>query len=937
MYINRGSEWRRWELHLHTPFTKREDQYEGRDADEKWDNFYQTIKNYIGDATDPLKDIAAIAITDYLSIANYLKVRDDKRLPESVKLILPNVELRMQPIAQDSPINIHCIFSPGIVNQIEDRFFSKLEFEFNGNKYSASKSQLISLGRAFALDNSLPEEEAECLGRSQYVLEYDVLLKIFRNDQELRKNTIIAVSNKTNDGVSGTRTHSQYFERNISQLEATRRSIYQFTDMVFSATQSDISYFLGERADSENIVKAKCGSLMPCVHGSDAHTNEKVFEPDDMRYCWIKSDTTFEGLKQILFEPKDRVRISSSYPESKQSYHVIDRVEIDGNANFSPEPIYFNENLTCVIGGKSTGKSLLLHNIALAIDKEQVKDKEETVVTNVKAISGFKVYWRDGICSDGINKLRKIVYIPQTYLNRLSDEKEETTEIDNIVQGVVLQDRELKKLHENMVDGILRHKRLIAQTIVDFMQTVKKRDELFDNKMEIGDKEGINQVINKLSKELELLSIDCDIKDGEVQTYQNAIEEVNHIQLRLQNIGIEKNQIKALETVLQKIDLNYNSISEFEEEFDDAIKRIQDEADNQWLVEKSGLVEKMEIKIAELKQDLKNFTIKIENLRPKMEANERLSKISDSIVIEKEKMNKILKLDNELEKINKLFESQLNLLINSFETYKGYYKSYIDGANRSFVSPTEDLEFRASCVFRAEQFSEKILEILDNRSIARFKSINFHKISEADFMMHEKVKSFIESLIANSSETLKLKNNNTLESAFKDIFSNWYNVDYIVKMDNDSIEEMSPGKKALVLLRLLISLAESKCPILIDQPEDDLDNRSIFDELICFIKAKKIDRQIIMATHNANIVLGGDAELVIVANQRGSKSSNNMYRFEYRGGSIEDNLPVKDDNGNIKGGILNQKGIQTHICEILEGGKQAFDLRKSKYRFDNFE
>lgn len=137
------------------------------------------------------------------------------------------------------------------------------------------------------------------------------------------------------------------------------------------------------------------------------------------------------------------------------------------------------------------------------------------------------------------------------------------------------------------------------------------------------------------------------------------------------------------------------------------------------------------------------------------------------------------------------------------------------------------------------------------------------------------------------------------------------------------------------MLRLLISLAESKCPILIDQPEDDLDNRSIFDELITFIREKKVDRQIITVTHNANIVLGGDAELVIVANQRGKNSPNFQYQFEYRGGSIENNSPVMTDNNQPLLGILNQKGMQEHICEILEGGEQAFDLRRHKYHFIN--
>ena len=46
--MNRGSEWRRWELHLHTPFTKKADQYIGKTTDEKWDNFYTSICDYIG-------------------------------------------------------------------------------------------------------------------------------------------------------------------------------------------------------------------------------------------------------------------------------------------------------------------------------------------------------------------------------------------------------------------------------------------------------------------------------------------------------------------------------------------------------------------------------------------------------------------------------------------------------------------------------------------------------------------------------------------------------------------------------------------------------------------------------------------------------------------------------------------------------------------------
>ena len=146
-------------------------------------------------------------------------------------------------------------------------------------------------------------------------------------------------------------------------------------------------------------------------------------------------------------------------------------------------------------------------------------------------------------------------------------------------------------------------------------------------------------------------------------------------------------------------------------------------------------------------------------------------------------------------------------------------------------------------------------------------------------------------------------------------------------MDDDCITEMSPGKKAIVLLKLLIQMADSTCPILIDQPEDDLDNRSIFKDLIPFIRKKKLDRQFIVVTHNANIVLGGDAEEVIVANRNGAKTPNKEYIFEYLTGSIENNIAIN----KMSDCVLPKNSIQGHICEIMEGGQEAFNLRKNKY------
>ena len=929
--MNRGSEWRRWELHLHTPFTQKEDRYSGKTPDEKWDNFYSSISNYIGDGSDPLHSICAIAVTDYLSIDNYLKVCKDQRLPDSVKLVFPNVELRMKPIAADSPINIHCLFDPSIAGELESRFFSNLRFEYNQNQYSATRSELIRLGRDFQGSPSLSEEEAFSVGLSQYVISFETLSNIFKNNPQLRKKTIIVVSNSSNDGASGLRAHSDYFYGKTSQLEATRRAIYQLSDMIFSANPKDIAYFLGEGPDTPDMVKEKCGSLMPCIHGCDAHGNEKVFSPDADRFCWVKADPTFEGLKQVLYEPKERVRISSTIPDEKPDYYVIDRVEITGNENFSPEPVYFSDKLTCIIGGKSTGKSLLLHNIATAIDAGQVRAKEETAATNVRLVPELKVYWRDGVCSDDKDKQRKIVYIPQTYLNRLSDEEQETTEIDAIIQEIVLQDEKCSEAYKLMARKIAEKKQEVAKTIVDFLKIVADRTELSEQCKAIGDKDSVDSEIQKLNVQLEQLSQTYDVTEEEIKQYQDSVESIESLKARLAAISKEITHIKEISTLVEVKTFTSHQFSIYSESLlkvADDVKKLADEA---WLSKRAEILKQADDDQKRVEEAIKAHEEIVANLQPKMEGNERIGKISASIVSAKERLAKISAYTAQLQVVQEQYISYLRALGKIFLEFSQIYLDYACSVNDGFVSSTDELEFSVRKVFRIDQFSRKITEIVDNRSINRFTQFNLRAITE-DLLSPEHIMAFVEAILENSKESLQLKSGYTAESALREILTDWYNIDYVVRMDNDNIQDMSPGKKALVLLRLLISLAESTCPILIDQPEDDLDNRSIFDELIHFIKEKKVDRQIITVTHNANIVLGGDAELVIVANQCGKNAPNKKFRFEYRGGAIEDNSPVMDD-GKIAAGILNSKGIQEHICEILEGGEQAFALRQHKYHF----
>lgn len=928
-HFDRGSEWRRWELHLHTPETQKNDNFSGKNTEEKWEQFYQTISEYIGDGKDPLRNIAVLGITDYLSIDNYLKVVNDKKLPSSIQLVLPNVEMRIVPLAKSSPVNLHCIFNPDLAQELETRFFGKLEFDYNGQNYGASHSELCRLGRAFTNNSELKDKQAYKEGLQQYVLTIDAIKNVFNKDPELRDNTIIVVSNSSGDGASGVVNHSEYFIGKISQMDATRRAIYQMSDLIFSAKESDRLYFLGKGVDDVQTVKRKCGSLMGCIHGSDAHTNKKIFEPDEKRYCWIKANPTFNGFRQILYEPEDRIQISPIVPERKPSYQVIERVEFS-NSNFPTEPILFNDKLTCIIGGKSTGKSLLLNNMARAIDSEQEKEKLEVTKGNNKEIDEVKVFWKDGTVSttESSDYKHKIIYIPQTYLNRLSDEHEEITEIDKIIHEIVLINEDAKTAFEKMEDDLAKNKLEIDQYIYRLVQNYNNLNEQKEKLSDIGNFSGIEKELDNLKKQKENISRELSLSEEDIQKYDKAIGIVSQIEVQIKKLKEEIQKIEMIKSVVEPVEV-YDFFSEKTRDLiNDSIKNVIESADHIWLTEQTKIIAELKTQVSKIEKLQTEQQDIINVLSPKIADNESIKKLTEAIQSEEKKKIEFQAVASMIKQKEEEFGSNLDLLVNSFIKYYNIHDKYAKIINDSSAVNSEDLEFSVETPYRSEAFVKQIEEIFDKRTLKTQKMIINTDEFSGEWIKEENVKKLIEACL---DGRLRLTRGRTVESALRDIMSDWYNTTYRVAMDNDLIDDMSPGKKALVLLKMLINLAESKCPILIDQPEDDLDNRSIFDELIPFIKRKKIDRQIIIVTHNANVVLGGDAEEVIVANQTGKNTPNEKYRFEYRSGAIEDDMPYDAERKDV----LGKQGIQQHICDILEGGKIAFDLRKHKYRMNS--
>lgn len=932
-----GSEWRRWDLHIHTPQTLKNDNYVGSTSDEKWDAFYTAVSNYVGDGSDRNRAIAAVGITDYLSIDNYLKVCADHRLPDTIKLILPNVEMRLTLTAQESPVNIHMIFDPCIVDALEARFFGKLSFKYGDTTFSATKSELIRFGKL--MDNSSTNEQAEKIGAEQFLVDFHALQGLFENDKDLRKHTIIAVANSSTDGASGIGKRG-----GGSQTSALRKSLYHFVDAIFSSNQNDRDYFLGKKADSPETVAEYYGSLMPCIHGSDAHSCDKLFEPDSKRYCWIKADLTFEGLLQILYEPEERVAIQEDVPFEKDEHQIIHAIKFEDD-NFQETPIIFNEALNCIIGGKSTGKSLLLEQLGYSIDSSYAEQQVKSRAFKRKPfpIKKATVTWKDGT-----SDRRKIVYIPQTYLNQTIDNPEESTAIDKIVEDVLLQDNALLGAHERLELAVAAIKKQVNSDIVEYVAVLNKINDIEEQIKEFGSPEMFLQTIKELEGERKVLAEKIDITQNEIDRYGVLESTIASLTSIKQQAADEFEQMKEMQSPKIVIpgwfssedgrSISHDFSGSFHtvcSELTESIKELEEGVQSEWIDKKNILVQIIQKKKDETSDQLTIATSEYAALKVKVDQSTQLQKLSGRITQEREKWQIA---DTRSKEHKKLLEHREELHHKIIESQSRYYEAYSTycGAVKSIGTRDDtELVFEATAVWKQKDFQGGLSNVFDNRKYSAFRTI--HSYDLAALNQSDYSDKLLEAIWTAMSETqvqgtLTLKSTNTMESALSFLFKDWYNIHYVVKSGNDTIEEMSPGKKALVLLELLINLEDSKCPILIDQPEDDLDNRSIYDDLVQFIKRKKKERQIIIVTHNANVVLGADAEEVIIANQDGKNTENAAKRFEYRSGSIENDETIMESDGTPKKGILYKKGIQTQICDILEGGRIAFELRRNKYR-----
>lgn len=934
----RGSEWRKWDLHIHTPGTKKNDQYKLNDGD-VWDLFCQRIKE---------SDVSVFGITDYFSVDNYFIFIEkfQKKYPNSKKKFFPIVELCTNDVVNTAKeeVNIHIIFNTNIANLQDclEKFIQNLKT----NKTIGDDKYI----KASELSSELDYEEAtttrafintaiqETFGHKVETLDYLLIFTAANNDGlrteieglgdstvrgQKRKAVITDELDKFSHGFFGNVNNVDYFQK-IDRLE-----------------------------NKDEKIKPK-----PVISGSDVHSFDDLDKWLGKRFCvtdkngqeiivkdvtWIKSDPTFEGLKQIIYESAsgDRVFIGPTKPDKKDEYKVIRKIIFDSKDIF-PEEVEFNSNLCSIIGSRSSGKSALLAYLAHAIDKDlaekRMPDGPGAGIPWSSVDFSYKIEWLNGLNNDESHG--QIVYIPQNYLFKISSQPDEIKDKIEPVFFKLLPD--FKNRYIGVLESIKNHNINIENVISDWFFNANKILELTNQIKSLGDKGAIQGEIKKTESRIEEIKKKFRLTEEDVKEYQKISISLKRKEERITNINHELIQIiSQLENQLENSDFFKKITLELEPSLGNLPESLKSKILEEIAPHKSNILKKINIIVQNYKAELETGLTEL-----KKEIDEE--KTNNKSLIEKNEKNKELQalvedLNNQnilierIKKIEKIKEESSMVLQENEKTIKEEIKKrksaldrlllYLNSLNQDDFDIVFGLEYGIDNDFQ-EALAEKINKVES--------SVFFDKGKLKLEEMRNNPINFIQKIYSGKQ---KINAGYDGKDVVKEAFMLTEKILFTAEMEGDKIggfqkSTMTAGKQALFALKLILGESDDKWPLLIDQPEDDLDSRSIYYHIVPFLKRKKKERQIIMVSHNANLVIGADSEQIIVSNRKGDDRPNEDGKeFNYFSGSIE-NTKVKDKKCKD---TLRSQGIREHACDILDGGETAFEHRRNKYNLTKYK
>ncbi|MCQ2644104.1 ATPase [Helicobacter pylori] len=848
---NKGSSWYKWDLHVHTPYTHLNRAYQCPEEE-----FIQKLYD---------NEIDCIGLTNYFKFNEKefeLKEKIEKR---GIKVFY-NLEVRLDyQNKEDQCLDFHIIFSDEVSSDGIKKFLLNMKANVCG------------------IEKKLADLEKDDFDKA--VVNFDQLLECLEEESlNLRGKYLLGFLSR---GHGSSRSSSNY-EKIVKKVHFLIHSSNKQENL-----KKDREYWLEYNK--------------PLIQSSDAHEEEQIGK----KYTWIKAEKTFEGLKQIIYEPETRVSIGEEKPQDP--LYKIDSVGLNFDeevkttneqddtpfcyAGFN-ETLFFSPYFTCVIGGRGSGKSTLLQLIASAIkNKSFVKGlKHETIqkyieiqpdidimdsveylaqneveefATNVSKFteaifnridskSGGKLKELEKQIKESIEKFdEQIAYWQEK--NKLEEQLKESEKIRKKYQSIIdaFTDKDyldkkakLQAKHQSLID--------LKQSKEGFWTFIKelKRVVNFESKENMEEKNSYDKVYNQLKQDIckKLEEIDADIENGHFKSDEENIEKLE----------------SEHQTLLQEI-------GEFLKE-----KGVSDES--------IGDIRNANYHLANIKMDINGLEHEIKEIANKIEGFS-YGDIDKNIEEFKDQINeKLSKINSAFEEISKNHKEVKPITIE--------YRLNED----IFEEVFEDFDKLVDKGFNTQRHQSKIKEYLKEIELK-----NVIGMQHAEFI--EKLDSRIENKKATFYETMKDIFDREIHFQIYRllILKHLRNVEkykiFEVRYDKRVLNKTSFGQKCTAVLVVLLSLGNN--PIIIDEPEAHLDSTLIANYLVTLIKKQKQKRQIIFATHNANFVLNADAELIIQLKNENNKIVAQSFMIE--------SDAYRDD-------LLK-----------LEGGEEAFKNRERKY------
>lgn len=984
----RGSLWRRWDPHIHTPGTVLNDQYNGSDA---WERFLTGIET-----ANPR--LEAIGVTDYYSVDQYEKVLAYKasgRLTD-VGLIFPNIEMRLGVgTGKGAPVNVHLLVSPEDEEHVAKarRFLSALKFEANNETYRCNKSDLIQLG--YTHNSTLNDDEAALRsGTNQFKVDLQDLREQLRGSSWAKENILIAVAGGSSDGTSGL--------QNDSSLATLRQEIEKASQVIFSSSPVQRAFWLGEGSvDLEDLTK-RWGGRKVCLHGSDAHQAEAVGAPNLDRYTWIKGDTTFESLRQACIEPTTRAIVGPRSPRGAHPHQTIHSVKIQAAPWCKPPMIPLNPGLVGIIGARGSGKTALADLIAaggFALGDHQDERSFLRRAAHHLSETAVELTWEQGdpTCAEiGSPETRdslegsRVQYLTQQFVENLCSSEGVTNELLSEIERVVydahpLEDRigttsfqELlevrasrgRELRRRMEEAIRENGELLSEerSSLAGLEELKKQRTQRTGALE-ADKAARSTLIIRGGAEraalLESIStaiatrrLQLDSLERRKQSIRglgDAIDDLVNRRLPAVRTGLQSRFSAAILTDAEWANFTVefagdvrSVISAHTQAVDHAIAEthgsapevdVDELAKARRHISEGTDLASVSLALLELEASRLRTLIGLDtaNLRKLDALATRISQAEIGLAKLNEQIAHVADAPNRIKALIAQRQSDYAAVFDAIVEEEAQLRDLYSPLKKSLegqLGALGKLSFSVRRLVDIEAWARRGEQLLDLRTAGPFRG-HGALLAAARKQLLTAWTSGSSAEVASAMSEFRTAHDHSLlahspvSSTDRESYRAWgvemsswltstdhINVRYSVEYDSVDIAQLSPGTRGIVLLLLYLSIDQNDDrPLIIDQPEENLDPKSVFDELVDRFRATRLRRQVIIVTHNANLIVNADADQVIVA-------------------SCGHHVPARLPDITYQSGGLENPGIRRQVCEILEGGEAAFRERARRLRVD---